>query len=107
MKNNEKEILNIIRYLPVVLILLVSFLLTSFLYSEISNRFDKEVKELETKYISLNKELIKFEIEKIKSRILEEKKRKISVLRKELRNQVTNAYNIAYSIYKNNPEKSK
>lgn len=105
MKDNEKEILRIIKYLPVALILIISSLLTYFLYNQNINQFHSENQKLEEKYISLNKDLTKFQIEKIKSNILYEKKEQIKNLKKELQNQVNNAHNIAYSLYTNNKDK--
>ena len=70
MKDNEKEILRIIKYLPVALILIISSLLTYFLYNQNINQFHAENQKLEEKYISLNKDLTKFQIDKIKSNIL-------------------------------------
>jgi len=107
MQKNEKDILNIIKYLPVVLILLVSSFLTFFLFNENQTRFEEENKKLEDKYIKLNKELIQFQVTKIKNNILFEKEKNLENLKIELKNQVTNAYNIAMSIYKNNSDKSK
>lgn len=104
MKNSEKEIILIIRYLPVSLILLISSLLTYFLYTQNINHFHEVNQKLEEKYISLNKDLTKFQIDKIKSNILYEKKEQIKKLKKELKNQVDNAYNIANSIYQNNKD---
>lgn len=106
MQKSEKDIINIIKYLPVILILLISSTLTFFLYNENINRFNLENEKLEEKYISLNKDLIKFQITKIKDMILSEKKQKVETLKASLKTQVDNAYNIAMSIYKNNKDKS-
>jgi signal transduction histidine kinase len=106
-KANEKEILNIIKYLPVFLTLLISGILTFYLYYQNIDRFEKESKKLENKYININKELIKFQIEKIKKSIIIEKNNQDLKLKKELKEQVDNAYSIAFSIYKNNLDKSK
>ena len=107
MQKSEKEIINLIKYLPVVLILVISSLLTFFLYTENINRFNLENEKLEEKYISLNKDLIKFQIKKIKDRILFEKEQQIQTLKDKLKSQVDNANNIAMSIYKNNQDKTK
>ena len=107
MKTNEKEILNIIKYLPAFLTLLISGILTFYLYFQNIEKFEKESVDLENKYININKELIKFQIKKIKENIIVEKNNQIIKLKKELKQQVDNAYNIALSIYKNNLNKSK
>jgi signal transduction histidine kinase len=106
MKTNEKEILNIIKYLPVFLTLLISGILTFYLYFQNIEKFEKESKILESRYININKELIKFQIVKIKQNIIIEKNNQILKLKKELKEQVENAYSIAFSIYKNNLNKN-
>lgn len=106
MQKNEKDIINLIKYLPVFLVLAISISFTAYLYTENINRFDTENKLLEKKYIKLNKDLVKLQVEKIKARILEEKKFTINKLKKSLRNKVNNAHMLAMSIYKNNPNLS-
>jgi len=105
MKTNEKEILNIIKYLPAFLTLLISGILTFYLYFQNIERFEKESKTLESKYININKELVKFQIKKTKENIIIEKNNQSQKLKKELKQQVENAYNVAFSIYKNNLDK--
>jgi biopolymer transport protein ExbD len=107
MKNNEKQILNLIRYLPVLLVLLISSILTFYLYYQNIERFKKESESLESKYISINKELIQFQIQRIKQNILLAKQNNIKRLKNQLKMQVDNAYSIAYSLYMNNQDKSK
>ena len=107
MKTNEKEILNIIKYLPVLLTLLISGILTFYLYFENINKFEKESKNLENKYININKELIKFQIERTKENIINEKNNQNIKLKENLKEQVENGYKIAFSIYENNLDKSK
>ncbi|MGP2657001.1 cache domain-containing protein [Malaciobacter sp. WC5094] len=107
MFKNEKDIVNLIKYLPALLIILFSFFITSFLYNEYQHRFELELKNLEEKYIELNKNEIEFEVKKVIDTINYEKKISFERLKKNLREQVNNAYKIALSIYKNNKDKSK
>ncbi|MGA1940226.1 cache domain-containing protein [Arcobacter sp. YIC-310] len=107
MFKNEKDIVNLIKYLPALLIILFSFFITSFLYNEYQHRFELELKNLEKKYIELNKNEIEFEVKKVIDTINYEKKISFERLKKNLREQVNNAYKIALSIYKNNKDKSK
>ncbi|MGA1933462.1 sensor histidine kinase [Arcobacter sp. YIC-464] len=102
----EKDIVNLIKFLPVVLIILFSFLITIFLYSENQNRFETELKDLEDKYIKINKDEIEFQVKKVIETILYEKELSFNRLKKDIKVQVDNAYNIALSIYKNNQDKS-
>lgn len=107
MFKNEKDIVNLIKYLPALLIILFSFFITSFLYNEYQHRFELELKNLEEKYIELNKNEIEFEVKKVIDTINYEKKISFERLKKNLREQVNNAYKIALSIYKNNKDKPK
>ncbi|MFK2822472.1 cache domain-containing protein [Arcobacter sp. YIC-80] len=107
MFKNEKDIVNLIKYLPALLIILFSFFITSFLYNEYQHRFELELKNLEEKYIELNKNEIEFEVKKVIDTINYEKKISFERLKKNLREQVNNAYKIAFSIYKNNKDKPK
>ena len=107
MKSNERRILYVIKYLPVFFTLLISGILTFHLYFQNIERFKKEEINLENEYIEINKETIKYQIKKIKQNILDEKNKQRIKLKNQLKEQVTNAYKIALSIYKNNPNKSK
>lgn len=107
MFKNEKDIVNLIKYLPALLIILFSFFITSFLYNEYQHRFELELKNLEEKYIELNKNEIEFEVKKVIDTINYEKKISFKRLKKNLREQVNNAYKIAFSTYKNNKDKPK
>ena len=107
MKSNERKILYIIKYLPVFFTLLISGMLTFHLYFQNIEKFKKEEINLENEYIKINKETIKYQIKKIKQNILDEKSKQRIKLKNQLKEQVTNAYKIAFSIYKNNPDKSK
>lgn len=47
MSNNEKDILNIIKYFPSIFILLVSVILTLYLYDQNKNDLTDETQKLE------------------------------------------------------------
>lgn len=47
MSNNEKDILNIIKYIPSIFILLVSVILTLYLYDQNKNDLTDETQKLE------------------------------------------------------------
>ena len=106
MLKTERDIVNLIKYLPVVLIIFFSFLITIFLYGENQSRFETELKNLEEKYVKKNKDEIEFQVKKVIETIKYEKKLSEERLRKNIKVQVDNAYNIAMSIYKNNQDKS-
>jgi signal transduction histidine kinase len=104
---NEREIINLIRYLPVLIVLILSFSITYYLYNENINKFHKEIIKLEEEFINTNKNSIKFQVQNIKKRIEYVKENKEAVLKDLLYSQTNTAYNIINSIYKNNLHKSK
>lgn len=104
MKNTEKELIKIVKYLPIILIFFIISIITFFLYTEIINRFDEENRKLKEEHIRLNKELIKFHVSSIKDNLLEERKKSLVNLKKELKEYVLAAYSITKSLYENNKE---
>ena len=59
---NEKQILNIIKYTPPLFILLILFMILSILFIENRQTFNTEKAKIETAYIKENKELIKNQV---------------------------------------------
>ncbi|UTJ05840.1 sensor histidine kinase [Arcobacter roscoffensis] len=107
MLKTERDIVNLIKYLPVILIIFFSFLITIFLYGENQSRFESELKNLEEKYIQKNKDEIEFQVKKVIETVSYEKKLSKKRLRNDIKVQVNNAYSIALSIYENNQDKTK
>lgn len=107
MEKNEKEILTLIRYLPPVIVIVFSMAVTYYLYTQKSIDFDNETKKLEQNYIELNKKNVMYQVKRVKERILYEKSIQTEKLKKRLKNNVDNAYEIINNIYLNNKDKSK
>jgi two-component system, NtrC family, sensor kinase len=107
MQKSENEILRLIRYLPSAIIVIISIALTYYLYTKNIDKFHEETQKLEENYIELNKKQIKFQVDKIKERILYEKSLQKKDLENRLKTQVDNAYEIIKSIYEKNQDKTK
>jgi two-component system NtrC family sensor kinase len=63
--SNEKFVLRIIKYAPLIFILIASILTTAYISLDYINTLKKEKEKIENEYIKLNKELIKSDINNI------------------------------------------
>ncbi|RXJ86157.1 cache domain-containing protein [Arcobacter sp. CECT 8985] len=106
-KNNEKRILQIIKYAPIVFIILLSMLITYLLLLNNQNYYKKEIRKIETTFTQQSKEEIQLEVKKFYQYIMYQKNKSEDELRKELKNRVDEAYTIAYNIYLENKTKDK
>ena len=103
---NEKQILNIIKYTPPLFILLILFMILSILFIENKQTFNKEKAKIETAYIKENKKLIKDQVNSVYDFIKREQKITEIELKNSLSIALKNAHTTINSIYKNNQDKS-
>ena len=101
MKNisNEDFILKIIKYVPVILIIVVSALTTIYISSSYAYNLKIEKEKIEKEYIDFNKDLIKDNIKTVTDYIVNKHALTNEVLRTQLKNQIYVAYNMMTSIY--------
>ena len=107
---NENKILNIIKFSPILFVVFISLFSSQLYLIERESDFEKEIKVTKEKYLFQNKEKIKSEIERISNFINFEKRKAMSLLKKQMEERVYQAYRIAYNIYekeKNNLDKEK
>ena len=97
--NQEKNILNIIKYGPILFVFIISFFFTQQFIEEHQQIHKQEIKSIENKFYEANKQRIKEEVERIHKFILEEKKNSTTHLENELRNRTYNAHQIATNLY--------
>ena len=102
---NEKQILNIIKYAPIIFIISISVIIIIFLYLEKQFILSKQKELIKINYIKSNKEQIQNDIEKLHAFISKVQNETEDKLKEELRNRVYEAYTIAQSIYKKNINK--
>ena len=95
--NSEKQLLNFIKYSPVIVILTIAIIVNSLIYIQNKENFKKELDVYKENYIERNKTLVKVQVEKVYNDIINEK----SVLEKELYNDLEKSVNQAYSIIDN------
>jgi two-component system, NtrC family, sensor kinase len=99
--DNEKYILNIIKYSPIFLVLTVSIITTQLFISERNHSFNNELKQIEENFFKINKARVKEEIQTVYAFIQEEKDRAEENLKNEIKNRVYEAHQIATNIYEN------
>jgi two-component system, NtrC family, sensor kinase len=97
--SNEDFILKIIKYVPVILIIVVSVLTTIYISSSYAYNLKIEKEKIEKEYIDFNKDLIKDNIKTVTDYIVNKHALTNEVLRTQLKNQIYVAYNMMTSIY--------
>ncbi len=106
LKQSEKLIIQLIRYLPLVVIVLLAIFLTSFISKEHIKKLKKEKETITKEFISLNKENIKSIVEKtISTYVKNEFEHTNEKLEGTLKKQVYNTYKLVNSIYKEYKDK--
>ncbi len=100
MINNERQILNIIKYTPSVFIVLLSITLTLFFYFNNKKTFLEEKIQIEEKHILASKNTIKEEVEKAYNFIEKLQSFTEKELKNSIKDRVYGAHTIANAIYK-------
>ena len=96
---NEKQLLHLIRYVLPLLIFLLSIIITTFLYVDTKDEFDKMRKNIEEKFISEKKQIIKEQISNLSNYIVSEQRDIVENLKKSLIERVHEAHTITTNIY--------
>ena len=96
---DEKNILNIIRFGPILFIIFLSILITQIILYQNQEDLKKEIKIIEDTYIKDNKLRVKEEIERVYQDIVKEREKSEELLKQRIKNRVYKAYNIATNIY--------
>jgi len=103
--NNEKYLINIIKYTPPIFILLVAILTSIFITNEHKKNIKEEKRLIETQYILDEKKEIQAWVDSIENYIHDTEKEAKENLNNDLKDKVQNAYSIIESIYENNKDK--
>ncbi len=107
LNKSEKNLLLLIRIIPILIIIFFSIFTTTFSLIQNNQSFEKEVKKLKEEYTSSSKERVKEEVERVYNTIITEKETTEKRLKENIKSRVNEAYTIALSIYKENIDKSK
>ncbi|MAC84606.1 MAG: histidine kinase [Arcobacter sp.] len=101
---NEKQILNIIKFTPPLFIISISIIITIFLYTEKQLSLKKEKDQIKTQFIKNNKELIKKDVDKLYDFIKITQKETEKKLKEKLKERVKEAHRTANAIYSINKD---
>ena len=101
---NEKQLLNIIKFTPPIVIITISIIITFLLYLEKQHELKKERISIENQYTKENKELVQKDIENLYNFIIRTQETTEEELRKTIKERVNEANNIAYRIYDENKD---
>lgn len=99
---NEKQLLKIIRYVPTLFLISISLFILTFLYIENIKTFQTLKDQIQTGYVTKNKELIKERVYSTYNHIIRMQKNTENSLKKSLKEEMNKVYSIANSIYENN-----
>ena len=98
---NEKQILNLIKYGPIVFVSLLSLIITILFIKQQNTIFIDETTKLKEDYILKNKDEIKNNVNRLLNRLINRKKQANEDLKEQIKNKVYEAHTIATSIFIN------
>ncbi|QKJ22620.1 cache domain-containing protein [Poseidonibacter lekithochrous] len=102
---NEKQLLQIIKYTPSIFVLTISIIILTIQFVENNRTFEIEKEKIRTEFNIRNKNRIKQETNEIYNFIKKEQQSTKKELKESLTSAVDNAYAIANTIYQNNLDK--
>lgn len=95
----EKTILNIIKYGPIILVLTLSFIITKVMLKDKKHNFEQELNNYQENYMIQNKIRIQEEVNEVYNYVISEKSKAEKLLKESIKNKVYDAHKIATSIY--------
>ncbi len=104
---NEKKILNIIKYTPPVFILSLGIIISTFLYFKNISTYNNEKQKIQEEHVKNNRELIKQKVLEVHDYIKKEQKETENQLKQSLKSEIDTAHTIMTSLYNNNKDKPK
>lgn len=104
-QQNEQSLLSIIKYSPLIIIITISIILSSFIYKEEKSSLEREQLKIRAEYIKSHKEKIEKEVNGLYEFIVKTQKRTEEKLKENIKNRVYEAHSIAMTIYNENKDK--
>ncbi|MBY0540116.1 MAG: cache domain-containing protein [Campylobacterales bacterium] len=101
---NEKSLINIIRYTPLIFIITLSLIITLFLYADKQQELEKQKKATQDEFLKRNQEFVKTEVENLYDLILRTQAKTEEKLKQSIKERVYEANNIATRIYNENKD---
>ena len=99
---NEKSLINAIKFFPILFVIIISSSITLFLYFEKQTELKKEQEYIKSEFIKQNEEEVKKQVENLYTFITRIQKKTEDKLRENIRQRVHEANNIALRIYNEN-----
>ena len=103
---NEKKLLKIIKYTPTIFVITITILILAVSFFDNKNKFEADKEKIRLEYTQKNEENIKQRVYEVYNYIKREQEYTELELKKTLKEAIDTAYNIAETIYVNNPNKS-
>ncbi len=103
--NDERIILNIIKFSPIILVIFVSLFISNIYLTKMEEDFTREVESTKQKYLIQNQENVKNKIENIYNLISYEKEKSEQALKSDIKKRVYQVHNTAMNIYNKNKNK--
>jgi signal transduction histidine kinase len=101
---NEKSLINIIKYTPLIFIISLSLIISLFLYFEKQNELEKQKESIKNEFLKRNQEYVKNEVENLYDLILRTQAKTEEKLKQSIKERVYEANNIAMRIYNENKD---
>ena len=101
---NEKSLINIIKYTPLIFIITLSLIITLFLYADKQHELEKEKKATQDEFLKRNQDFVKTEVENLYDLILITQAKTEEKLKQSIKERVYEANNIATRIYNENKD---
>ncbi len=102
---DEKKLLKILKYSPMIFVIIITAIFLAIHYSETKRTFENEKANIQKEYSKKNKALIKQRVSEVYDFIKREQEQTETQLKKSLNEAVDNAYAIASTIYSKNKDK--
>ena len=99
---NEKQLINLIKFTPPIFIIVVSIMITFFLYLEKQTTLEKEKDSIKKEFVSQNKERAKNDVDNFYNFILNTQEQTEAKLKDSIKKRVYEAHTIAKRIYEEN-----
>lgn len=97
---NEKKIINLIRFTPILFLVILSTAIIQIILYENKKNFNEEIKNIERVYLKNNKTRVQEEIQRVYIQLKLEKEKANDLLKQRIKNRVYQAHTIAMNIYK-------
>lgn len=99
MIKTEKQLLNFIKYSPIVLILVFAIVINFVIFLQNEQNYKVDLESYKENFINTHRQIVKAQVDKTYNDILSERKNTEMHLKEKLRNRVLEAYSIINNIY--------